>query len=135
MKGIADIFRFDDMTIVTIKTDSLFSVYKDMGDCLIYVFYVLASCADQIDIEALHANGYFDSIGTFDNTYDLDDILEEMASVKAYLKQTSGGWPHCIDDAINILREKKYMETTNPAIEEMRKLLDECIEEAKRGEE
>lgn len=63
MKGIADIFRFDDMTIVTIKTDNLFSVYKDMGDCLIYVFDVLASCADQIDIEALHENGYFDGIG------------------------------------------------------------------------
>ena len=42
MKGIAEIFKFDDMKIVTIRAGNLFSVYKDMGDCLIHFFDVIA---------------------------------------------------------------------------------------------
>ena len=60
MKGIAEIFKFDDMKIVTIRAGNLFSVYKDMGDCLIHFFDVIASQADKVDIEKLHENGYFD---------------------------------------------------------------------------
>lgn len=65
----------------------------------------------------------------------IEQIIDELEAVKAYLNQTCGGWPVCIDEAINILREKKYMETPNPAIVKMEKTLAECIEKAKRGEE
>ena len=56
-------------------------------------------------------------------TMPIEQIIDELEAVKAYLNQTCGGWPVCIDEAINILREKKYMETPNPAIVKMEKTL------------
>ena len=68
-------------------------------------------------------------------TMPIEQIIDELETVKAYLKERCGGWPICIDEAIRVLKEKKYMETVNPAIAKMEKTLAEYIEKAKRGEE
>lgn len=53
------IFEFDDMTIVTVKDNDDFCVYMEVDENLVYIFSVPLNCASEIDIEALHDNGYF----------------------------------------------------------------------------
>lgn len=39
-------------------------------------------------------------------TMTIEQIIDELETVKAYLNQTCGGWPVCIDEAIRVLKEK-----------------------------
>ena len=36
----------------------------------------------------------------------IEQIIDELEAVKAYLNQTCGGWPVCIDEAIRVLKER-----------------------------
>lgn len=61
-EATARIYTFDDMKIYTIRTEKVMTVYKEPEDGILlrYWFSVQAEAADEIDIEALHENGYFD---------------------------------------------------------------------------
>lgn len=54
------VFNFDDMSIIVLKDKATAEVFVEVNSDLIYVFGVAASDFEQIDIEALHENGYFD---------------------------------------------------------------------------
>ena len=64
MKNNANIqtFEFDDMTIIVITAqfEKMTNVYVKVEENLEFVFGVDAKDADQLDIDALHENGYFD---------------------------------------------------------------------------
>ena len=58
----AMVYKFEDTTIYTITDRERMTVYKKNkeGTLLRYIFAVSAEDAGEIDIEALHDNGYFD---------------------------------------------------------------------------
>lgn len=59
-KMTGEIYTFEDVTVYTIRTPEEMTVYtKGDGILLDFCFSVKAEDADSIDIEALHANGYF----------------------------------------------------------------------------
>ena len=53
-------YNFDDMTIKVITDPEEANVYLEIGSNLIFAFGVATKDAGEIDIEALHENGYFD---------------------------------------------------------------------------
>ena len=59
---LAMVYEFEDTTIYTITDRERMTVYqKDEEETLLrFVFSVSAEDAGEIDIEALHDNGYFD---------------------------------------------------------------------------
>lgn len=58
----AKVYEFEDTTIYTITDRETMTVYQqsEEGTLLRFVFSVAAKDAGEIDIEALHDNGYFD---------------------------------------------------------------------------
>lgn len=58
----ATVYEFEDTTIYTITDRERMTVYQksEEGTLLRFVFSVAAADAGEIDIEALHDNGYFD---------------------------------------------------------------------------
>ena len=58
------VFNFDDMSIIVLKDKSTAEVFVEVNLNLMYVFGVAAPDFEQIDIEALHENGYFDNFIT-----------------------------------------------------------------------
>lgn len=58
---IKETYAFDNMTIIVLIDETSAEVYFDGLWGLLYVFSVSASDYKQIDIDALHENGYFDA--------------------------------------------------------------------------
>lgn len=61
-KAIIDTYAFDDMTIKVIIDPDKAEVYKEITTGLFFVFAVDRKDLADIDIEALHENGYFDGV-------------------------------------------------------------------------
>lgn len=53
-------YEFNDMTVVVLSGEKITNVYVEVGGDLRYVFGADTAGFDEIHIDGLHENGYFD---------------------------------------------------------------------------
>lgn len=53
-------YGFNDMTVVVLSGEDITNVYVEVGGDLRYVFGANTAVFDEIHIDRLHDNGYFD---------------------------------------------------------------------------